>query len=389
MNFEQTINRRSSNSIKWNPELIQKWCGVGGEDLLSFWVADMDFRCPEPIIESVRQVAEQGLYGYSDITASYYQSIIGWYHRRMGCLLQQDWICYCNGIVPGLNYILQAFCSGNDKLIIQPPVYYPFVQAAENNHVGLLCNELIYRDGQYYIDFEDLERKASDPDAKVLFLCSPHNPVGRVWNANELLQIAEICKRHKVLLVSDEIHGDIVYSPTVFHSMLEFEMCYDQLIVCSSPSKTFNIAGFQMSNIIIPSQAIRTHFNRILQRNSILMPNIMGIRAVEAAYNHCEDWLEQLLIVLKENMEVMEQQLKKTMPTVQMVKPEGTYMAWLDMSRLPYSYLQRAERIAKHAKVILDHGYIFGSCGEGFERINFACTQKNLVEGLDRIARAL
>ena len=388
LSFEEVIDRRSTQSIKWNRELLEKWCHMSGEDILSFWVADMDFRCPQPVIDAVKNVADFGIYGYSDMSGSYYQCVLNWYLRRYGCALRKEWICYCNGIVPALNYVLQGFCQPGDKLLIQPPVYYPFQQAAENNGVELLTNDLVLENGKYRMDFEDLERKASDPRARVLFLCSPHNPVGRVWTQKELRQVADICKAHNILVVSDEIHCDIVYSPHRFYSMLAFEELYDRLILCSSPSKTFNIAGLQMSNIMIPSTAVRRQFQKVLDKNSVLLPNVFGIAAVEAAYSHCDGWLAELLSALTNNRNALGQALSARLPKAVFHQPEGTYLAWVDLSAYPYTPSERGERI-KAAGLALDHGSIFGPPGDSFERINFACPEKTLLECVGRLAAAL
>lgn len=383
--LDSILDRSKTNSIKWNPGLVQKWCGYSDDNLLSFWVADMDFPCPEPITAALHRVADQRIYGYSDMTSSYYDSIISWYERRFKCHLEKEWICYSNGIVPAINYILQGLCSKGDKVIIQPPVYYPFRQAIENNGFVVSENCLINDGGHYLMDFDNLEMLASDPAAKIMILCSPHNPVGRVWTRKELYRVLEICKKHGVILVSDEIHCDIVYKPHIHTPVLQFGEFADNVILCSSPSKTFNIAGLQMSNIIIPNRELRERFNNVTARIGLLLPNIFGIAAVEAAYTECDRWLENTILYLQNNVETIKNILSANLPgNAELTNPEGTFLAWIDFKDAD-NYLTRADVILNKANVALDNGYMFGKGGESFERINFACPNQILREGLNRI----
>lgn len=388
VNFDQEISRKESGSIKWNPQLIEKWCGFSGENVDSFWVADMDFLCPQPVREAVEKVAQHGIYGYSDFTSSYYDSVIGWYRRRFGCEVKREWICYSNGIVPALNYIIQSRCRPGDKLLLQTPVYYPFLEAVRDHGLEMGDAPLRSTPVGYEMDLEALERQAADPKAKIMFLCSPHNPVGRVWNRQELTAVMEICRKHQVLVVADEIHCDIVFGESKHITLLSMTEYLDNVIVCSSPSKTFNIAGLQTSNIIIPNDAIRKDFCQTLHANGILLPNPFGAAAAQAAYEQGEEWLEQLLRYLEGNLDAMEEYISANMPGCQWQRPQGTYLAWLRFADRPDSSW-RKKRLEEAGKIALDHGSIFGQAGEEFERINFACPRRVLLRGLEKMKRSL
>ncbi len=378
-------DRRDTSSIKWNPELIKKWCGKCYPDTLSYWVADMDFKSPPAVSEALLNIVNEGVYGYSDFTDDYYQAVIGWYNRRYGVDVRKEWICYSNGIVPTINYIIQNFTNTGDGVIIQQPVYYPFSQAIENNNRNILSNELIYDGESYSIDFEDLEKLAKRDDAKLMVLCSPHNPVGRVWSEDEILRILEICKRYDVLLISDEIHSDIVYGENVHNCILKYPQYYSNVFLASSPTKTFNIAGIQVANIIIPDNGLREKFKKALMKYNVLLPNIFAGAATIAAYTKCDSWLSQLLSYLEGNIDAMKKFLSDAMPQVKLVEPQGTTLAWIDMKNRE-NYKERALKLTDKAHVAIDNGYIFGSCGESFERINFATERGVLLQGLRRIA---
>ncbi|MGL5625275.1 MalY/PatB family protein [Cetobacterium sp.] len=385
-NFELEVNRKNTNSIKWNKELLNKWCGAGNDETLSYWVADMDFKSPPEIINGLKSILDEGVLGYSDFTESYYSSVITWYKKKFNVTLEKEWILYSNGIVPALNYIVQEFCQKGDNVIIQTPVYYPFSQAIENNGLKVLNNNLLLKNGKYEIDYQELEKLAKNEKTKLMFFCSPHNPGGRVWRKEEIKKILEICKKNGVLLVSDEIHGDIVFKENKHTPITEFEEYFDNIILCSSPSKTFNIAGLQTSNIIIPNKDIREKFKKVLYKNSILLPNIFGIKAVEIAYTECDLWLEELLQYLEGNLSYLKELLNTHLPKARLMEPEGTDLAWIDMSEVEKDYKKRAEIIREKSNVLIDNGFVFGECGENFERINFACSRSILEEGILRIA---
>lgn len=382
--FDEIIDRTGTNSVKYDPEFLSEM--FGSKDLLPMWVADMDFKCCDAIIEAIINRAKHGIYGYSERLSSYYDSIINWNKRRNNWDINKDWIVYTPGVVPAINYIIQAFCFPGDKVIIQNPVYYPFLNAILNNGCHPEFNKLILKDNRYVMDYDDLKNKVKDPKAKLLILCSPHNPVGRVWTKEELTELGKICIENDVLVVSDEIHSDLILRGNKHTPFASISQEFAQnSIICTAPSKTFNLAGLQTSNIIMPNKKIRTIFSQILEKNAVMFPNTFGIVATEAAYKHGEEWLEQLLEYLQGNVEFIEKYLEEKMPEIKMIKPEGTYLAWLDFRAITNDEKELEQKMRNEAKIALDEGYIFGDGGQCFERINFACPRSILKDALDRI----
>lgn len=397
-NFDVVVDRRNSNSVKW--EFMQS-----GEDLLTFehtqrffgedrilpmWVADMDFKCPKPVVDALIARVQHGIYGYSAPTEEFYQSVVQWMRRRHGWEISPEWICITPGVVPALNMLVRAFASSGDKVLIQPPVYYPFYGAIENNGAEVALNPLIYKDGRYRMDFGDLEVLCSDPKVKLAILCNPHNPVGRVWTRDELVKFGELCIDNHVLVVSDEIHGDLIYDGHTFTPFASLSETFaDYSVSCTSPSKTFNLAGLQTSCIIIPNDDLRSMFERILQSNGLFGIGPFGIVALKAAYDHGEEWLLQVLEYIEGNLNYLEKYVTEKIPQISVIRPEGTYLVWLDCRRLGLDKWELKQLMLEEAKVYLDEGFIFGSEGEGFERINIACTRPVLVEALDRIRQAV
>ena len=383
-NFDEIINRQGTQSMKWDPSALKDQ--FGQEDLLPMWVADMDFKCPEPVIKALADRVAHGIYGYTQRDEAYYNAVMGWMEKRHGWTIEKEWMVFTPGIVPAVNFILQSFCRPGDQVIIQNPVYYPFLNAINNNGCRPLFNRLQYREGKYTMDFGDLEEKARDPRTKILILCSPHNPVGRVWTKEELIRLGEICLKNKVWVISDEIHSDLIlkgHTHTPFAKLSEaFAM---GSITCTAPSKTFNIAGLQTSNLIIPNGDIRQELIRTLERHHVQMSNCFGVTATTAAYTHGEEWLEQMLDYLQGNVEFIQEFLEERMPEVKLIRPEGTYLAWLDFTAVSDNAPKLENLIQKKAGVALDEGYIFGAGGEGFERINIACPRILIEKALKRI----
>lgn len=396
--FDEEVDRRGTNAVKW--EFVQ-----GGDDLLRWehtddcfgpnrilpmWVADMDFRCPEPVVKALVERAQHGIYGYTAMTDACYQPFIEWIKRRQGWEIRPEWICTTPGVVPALNMLVRTFASPGDRVIVQPPVYYPFYGAIENNGAELATNPLTYENGKYSMDFKDLEAKARDPSTKMVILCSPHNPVGRVWTRDELLRFGEICLGNDVLVVSDEIHGDLIYRGVEFTS---FARLGDELarrsIICTAPSKTFNMAGLHTSCIVVPDEELRTKFAKTLQSNGLFGAGTFGIVALEAAYKHGEEWLNQVREYIEANYRYLEAYVREQIPEITAIKPEGTYLVWLDCRRLGLEAEELQRLMLDEARVYLDEGFIFGSEGEGFERINIACPRSILIEALDRIKGAI
>jgi cystathionine beta-lyase len=396
--FDAEIDRRGTNSIKW--EFIQ-----AGEDLLRWehtdrffgegrilplWVADMDFPCPQPVVDALVARARHPIYGYTEKTGSYYRAVVDWMERRQGWRVEPSWICTTPGVVPALNMLVRTFVAPGEKVLIQPPVYYPFTSAIRNNRARIVHNPLVYEGGRYRMDLVDLEKKARDPAVKMAILCSPHNPVGRVWTAEELARFGEICLENDVLVVSDEIHGDLIHEGVTF---TPFASLGDELaanaVICTAPSKTFNLAGLLASNVIVPDEKLRTRFSRTLRASGLFGIGAFGIVALEAAYNHGEDWLDQVLAYISGNLEVLEAYVAEHIPRITVVRPEGTYLAWLDCRRLGLDRWGLKRLMLDEARVYLDEGFIFGDEGEGFERINVACPRALLVEALERIKGAI
>jgi cystathionine beta-lyase len=396
--FDREIDRRGTCATKW--EFIQRedtalelertdrFFGEGRT--LPMWVADMDFPCPQPVIEALVTRATHGIYGYSSPSEAYIQSVIQWMKRRQGWEIAPESICIAPGVVPALCMLVQAFTHPGEGVLIQPPVYYPFAAAIERNGAHVVRNPLILEGGQYRMDFEDLERKAADPQVKMAILCSPHNPVGRVWEAEELRRFAEICRANDVLIISDEIHGDLIYPGRTFTPFAALgKALAEQAVICTAPSKTFNLAGLHMSNIIVPDPRLRQRFQQALLKNGLTGVNPFGLAACTAAYDEGEDWLEQVLEYLDGNLTALRQHLRHHVPQITLIEPQGTYLAWLDCRQLGLSRPALHRLMLERARVYLDEGHIFGEDGEGFERMNIACPRPVLREALDRIQQAV
>ncbi len=387
-NFNRFIDRRDSFSLKWSKEALQMVFKKDDDDLLPLWVADMDFECPKPVVDALKKEAEGCVYGYNwHGTPKYLNAVTGWMDRRHQWKIDPKWIVYSPGIVPAINMMVQTFSNIGDKIIVQPPVYYPFFSAVTANGRKLLLNQLHYENQKYIFDYEDFEEKAKDPLTKIFILCSPHNPVGRVWTKEELKKLGDICLEHDILIISDEIHHDLILpgnKHTVFSTISEeFEQ---KTIVCTAPSKTFNLAGLQVSNIIIPNEKLRQSFiNTIVHKNGIGIPNSFGIVAMIAAYNEGEEWLEQVLKYIDSNFHFLQEFVANNLPDVKCIEPEGTYLAWLDFNSLGLNDEDLKSLILNKANIALDGGKLFGSGGEGFQRINVACPKLILEDAMQRI----
>ncbi len=394
--FDTEVNKFGINSIKW--EFVfdadhtprqgdHAHPKHGDERLLPMWVADMDFRCPPPVIEAVIERAKRGVFGYAMPTDSYYEAVISWFARRYGRSIQKEWIVMTPGVVPALNLMIQTYTQPGDKILIQRPVYHPFTFAIANNGREVVSNSLVLENGRYQMDFDDLAAKAADPAVKMAILCSPHNPIGRVWSRDELTRFGEICLDNDVLVIADEIHCDLIYSGVEFTSFANISEDFAQKsIVCTAPSKTFNIAGLKLSNIIIPDEDLRSQFNKTLECTGIMGTNTFGIVATEAAYNLGEEWLTAVMEYIEGNYQFMQTYLAEHLPQLHLMPTEGTYLVWLDCRALELTPEERKKLIFEEARLYLDEGEIFGPEGEGFERINLACPRWLLAEAMDRLA---
>lgn len=383
--FDKIINRVGSNTAKWD-EVEAKF---GTKDVIPMWVADMDFRVAEPIVNALKKRAEHGIFGYTTMSDSYKEAVCNWMKKRHSWAVKKDWLIHSPGVVPALSIIIKEFTEPGDKIIIQSPVYYPFFEVVEGNGRELVCNPLKNVDGKYIMDYEDLERKM-DEKVKLLILCNPHNPVGRVWKREELIKLGEICIKHNVKVISDEIHLDLVYKG---HKHIPFASISDEFannsITCFAPSKTFNIAGLQSALLSIPNKEYYERFANALAILDMRRDNCFGAVATETAYTQGEEWLDELLEYLEENLDFLVDYIKESIPKIKVDKIEGTYLVWLDCRKLGMNKKELSEFMLKRAKVALDDGYWFGEEGEGFVRINIACPRSRLEEALKRIEVAV
>ncbi len=385
-NFDEMIDRRETDSLKYDFAVRRN----KPADILPLWVADMDFKVPPAVIEALTTRAQHGIFGYTDGRDAYYSAVQNWFSKHFNWDTQTEWTVKTPGVVFAVSTAVRAFTERGDAVLIQPPVYYPFTEAIQVNERKLVKNELVYRDGRYSIDFEDFERKIIENQVKLFILCSPHNPVGRVWTREELTQLGEICLKHNVLVVSDEIHADFTYpghSHTVFAS-LDTRFAANS-ITCTAPSKTFNLASLQISNIFIPQRELRRQFKQELTRVGYSQPNVMGLDACRAAYEHGGPWLDELRTYLLQNLLFAREYIAQHIPGVRLVEPEGTYLIWLDFRSLGLSGKMLDDLIVYKAGLWLDAGEMFGDGGEGFQRVNIACPRATLEEALRRLARAL
>jgi cystathionine beta-lyase len=387
-NFDTPIDRHNTTSFKWNGAHL--FLGEKAKEALPMWVADMDFRVPHEVIDALRKTADHGIFGYSITPDSYYDSIISWMGIRYKWSVKREWIYHSPGIVPGLNCIVNAFTNPGDAIIIQPPVYYPFTNCIVNNDRCVVNNCLRLDNNLYTIDYDDFEKKIFLHNAKMLILCNPHNPVGRVWTIEELTTLGRICLKYNIIVVSDEIHSDLTYggySTTAFANISD-DFAQNS-IICTSASKTFNLAGLQTANIIIPNSKLGNIFNNYMTRLNLLRPNIFGQIATQAAYNFGDEWLRQLKNYLQDNLDFLIHFINENIKGINIIKPEGTYLAWLDCRALGMGGEELKMFMLDRAKVAFDDGYLFGLGGEGFTRMNIACTRQTLHEALRRIEKAL
>ncbi|QAA33165.1 MalY/PatB family protein [Clostridium manihotivorum] len=388
--FDKLIDRRNTNSIKW--EFMHEFDKSVSDDTIPLWVADMDFPCAPEIIKALHQRVDKLIFGYSsNDTDRYYKAISSWYNRRFNWNIERQDIFYSPGVVPAIGYLIEILTKPTEGVIIQNPVYHPFAISIRSNNRVVVNNSLINNNGYYEIDFDDLEKKAKDPNNKLLILCSPHNPVGRVWKKEELLKVGKICSDNNVIIISDEIHSDLIRK-NIKHTPLEvaFPEYKTGIITATAPSKTFNLAGMQLANIIIHDKEIQDKWKKYVnEKLNISLPTTFAITATEAAYLESEPWLEGLLNYLDENINFLEAFLKNNLPKTKFVKPEGTYLTWIDFSAYGYSNEEFNKLMIEKAKVLLESGTIFGEEGKGYFRVNIACPRALLEEAFNRIAKAL
>lgn len=382
MNFDDVVDRYNTNCLKFDFKKERN----KPEDIFPMWVADMDFRCPPEVINDLKTRVEHGIFGYSDIDITYFRALYSWYSTHFNVKLQRDWLFNTPGVVFALATAVKVFTKENDYVLINNPVYNPFSEVIEDNHRQILSSDLINNNGHYEIDFNDLEQKIKEYNIKLYLLCSPHNPVGRVWSKEELDKIVEICKRYNVFIVSDEIHSDFVYEGKHI-CMLNYQDYLDNIIVCTSPSKTFNLAGLQTSNILIPNKEVKDKFMQEVWATGYSNINALGLVACKSAYEHGDKWLKELLEYLKGNVKLVEEYMQKNLPNIKVTHPEGTYLLWIDFSGTNLSDDEIINKLTYEAKLWLNSGIKYGKSGKGFQRLNIALPRSELQHALEKIKK--
>lgn len=383
--FDTVIDRKNTTCLKYD------FAGEYGvpEDTLPFWIADMDFKVADCITDALRDRVEHGIYGYSDTGVSYFRALAGWEKKHFNWDIRPEWLIKTPGVVPAINIAVKALTEENDAVLINQPVYHPFHAAITQNNRKLINSPLILKDDHYEIDFADLEEKIKTYKVKAAILCSPHNPVGRVWTKEELRAYAEICRKYNVAVICDEIHADFVFKG---HKHIPFASvskdAADRSVTCTAPSKTFNIAGLQTSNILIPNESIRNKFKAVLDSFGYERPNVMGIIAAEAAYRGGEEWLAAVWEYIKNNLAFTKKFLADRLPKIKLIEPEGTYLLWIDCNAYDITDKELENKLLYDAKLWLDMGSIFGPEGNKFFRFNIACPKSVLEKGLDQLAEA-
>ena len=384
-NFDEIIPRENTNCVKY--DLRKKF--FGNENVIPMWVADMDFASPDFVRQAVMERAIHPVYGYTIIPDSLYESIINWQKRRHGWNIEKDWISLTPGIVPALNLAVMALTGPGEKVIVQPPVYFPFFSAVTKNKRELVYNQLKAENGVYEMDFKDLEEKC-DKKTKLLLLCHPQNPAGRVWNKDVLEKLVNICAARNIIIVSDEIHSDLMLNKNKHVPLASLSETAAKLsITCIAPSKTFNLAGLASSALIIPDPGIKKRMDMVIDQVHIGSCNLFGMTAMQAAYENGDDWLDQLIRYLEGNLELLIDFIGEKIPGVKVFIPDATYMVWLDFRGLGLTKTQLNELIINKAGLGLSDGSMFGPGGDGFQRLNFALPRKQLLIALRQLEQAV
>lgn len=386
MNFDKIINRYHTDCAKFDTAAEHGY----PEDILPLWVADMDFQAPCCVQDALKKAIEHGIYGYSIQSEEYYRVLEQWFLRNFGWQIQKEWLITTPGVVFALSVAVRAFTKPADAVLVLPPVYYPFYRVVENNDRRLVCSQLEYQNGVYSMDFEDIAHKITENDVKLLILCSPHNPICRVWTKEELQKLGSLCKKHGVIVISDEIHCDFAF-PEHPHTPF-LKACPDlaeNCIICTAPSKTFNLAGLQVSNIFIPGKTLRAQFQKEMDAVAFHGVNRLGAIAATAAYRDGQDWLDACKVYMRENLNYVRNFLAENLPQIKLVEPEGTYFAWLDCSGLGLTKEQLDDLIINKAKLWLDTGSIFGDCAQQFQRVVLACPRATVQQAMEQLKTAV
>lgn len=385
-NFDEIIDRKGTDSTKWDQNEQKGF----DPDVLPMWVADMDFKTLPEVTQRLNEIVNRGIYGYTVAPERYYQAVINWMKTRHNFDVKKEWITNSPGVVSALKIAINAYTNEGDAIIMQKPVYYPFDMSVEANNRVVVENPMIYKDGHYEVDFADFEQKIIDHQVKMFILCNPYNPIGKVWTKEELYTLGQICKKHNVFVVSDEIHMDFVFKG---HKHIPFftvdESFKDFSIICSAPSKTFNLAGLQTSNIIIANEELKKRFDDCKNAHGITGYSLFGMEACYAAYTYGAQWVDELIEYISANIDYMEKYIQEKMPQLKVIRPEGLYLVWVDFSALGMNHEELEQFMLNKAKLWLDEGYIFGTGGAGFERFNVACPRATLEKALQQIEKAI
>lgn len=380
-NFDEIIERRNTNSVKWD------WAT---KDVLPMWVADMDFKTAPEIVKAISDKVFQGVFGYNTIPENFKKSIIDWLIKRHNFKVEEEFLIPATGILSSISAILRTFVKSDEKVILQTPVYNHFFNLIENGNYNLVYNDLLYDSGKYSIDFKDLELKASDPKTRLLLFCNPHNPIGKVWSKEDLEKIAEICSRNSVMVVSDEIHSDLVFSGHQHIPFASIAENYELIsVTCGSPCKTFNLSGLPISYLISHDKNVLEKINKTLELQENSYPNMIAVEALIAAYTKGENWMIELKDYLYQNYLYLVDFITKHIPQIKILPLEATYLVWLDCKAFQKSSDELSKHFLDEGKVWVNSGKMYGESGEGFLRINIACPRELLIEGIARIRKVL
>ena len=385
-NFYEVIERRNTDCLKFDFAVKR---GMP-EDVLPLWVADMDFKTSSIVLDKIKERVEHGIFGYTETGDNYFDALYSWLDKNHNFKIEKRWVVKTPGVVFAIASAIKAFTNEGDAVLIEQPVYYPFSGVIRDNKRRVVSNDLVLTDNKYHIDFDDFEKKIVENKIKLFVLCNPHNPVGRVWTKDELIKLIDICIKHDVIIFSDEIHADFTYEGYTHIPLINAdERIKDHCIIATAPTKTFNLAGLQISNIIIPGEEIRRKFIKDVDAVGYSEANTIGIVACEAAYRYGQEWYEELKKYLKGNLDFVRDYLERELPQIKLIEPEGTYLIWLDFRGLSLCERELEELIVKKAGLWLDNGAIFGRTGAGFQRINIATNRSVLKEAFDRIKAAI
>lgn len=378
--FDKLTDRRNTGSYKWNV----------AENELPMWVADMDFETAPEIIEAMKKRVEHGIFGYNDVTDDWYEAYISWWKRRHGITFEKDWLMFVTGVVPAISSAVRKMTTAGENVLVQTPVYNIFFNSIRNNGRNILESPLVYENGEYHIDFADFEEKLANPQTTMFILCNPHNPVGKIWDKETLAKIGELCAKHHVLVLSDEIHCDLTdpgFEYVPFASVSD--ICRDNSITCIAPTKTFSIPGIQTAAIMVPNPVLRHKINRRINTDEVAEPNSFAIGAAVAAFEKGEPWLEELRVYLAENKARVREFMEQKLPCIKVVPSHATYLLWLDCSEVTDNATELQEFIRSYSGLFVNEGEEYGAPGKAFLRLNTACPRARIEDGLERLYRSV